>query len=148
MTAFSREDPNMKKEIAIIACTLPFAGCAQDQLEALADRASATGSLESSSAVIEHYYYIQKYEASAEQTLVAQRNGSELVHHAMHKLPKYVAVSTVRDARSKGKASVMIFDTTTQQVKSKSVYDIAHNPKDNDQIKSDQLTVPFEKSGA
>jgi hypothetical protein len=135
----------VKKFIAIIACTIFLAGCEADELEAIADRASATGSLESSSSLIEQYYYIQKYNASAQQTLVAQANGSEIVHRSKRKLPKYVAVSTVRDARSKGKASVMIFDTMTQQVVGTNVYDIPSNPKENDQIKSDQLTVPFER---
>jgi hypothetical protein len=138
-------DTNVKKIIAIVACTALFAGCEVDELEAIADRASATGSLESSSSLIERYYYIQKYKASAQQTLVAQENGSEIVHRSKRKLPKYVAVSTAPDARSKGKASVMIFNTTTEQVVGKNVYDLAGKPKENDQIKSDQLTVPFER---
>jgi hypothetical protein len=135
----------MTKIITIIACIIFLAGCEQDELEAIADRASATGSLESSSSLIEQYYYIQKYNASAQQTQVAQANGSEIVHRSGRKLPKYVAVSTERDARSKGKASVMIFDTKTEQLVGTNVYDLASKPKENDQIKSDQLTVPFER---
>jgi hypothetical protein len=135
----------MKKIIPIIACIISLAGCEQDELEAIADRASATGSLESSSSLIEQYYYIQKYNASAQQTQVAQANGSEIVHRSGRKLPKYVAVSTARDARSKGKASVMIFDTKTDQLVGTNVYDLAIKPKENDQIKSDQLTAPFER---
>lgn len=129
----------------IIACAVLLSGCEEDELESLADRASATGSLETSSSVIEQYYYIQKYEASAQQVSIAQENGSELVHRAKRKLPKYVAVSTAPDARSKGKASVMIFDTITQQVAGSNVYDLASQPKNNDEINSDQLTVPFER---
>jgi hypothetical protein len=135
----------VKKIIAIIAWTIFVAGCEEDELEAIADRASATGSLESSSSLIEQYYYIQKYNASAQQTLFAKANGSEIVHHSKRKLPKYVAVSTVRDARSKGKASVMIFDTATRQIVGTNVYDLASEPKEKDQIKSDQMTVPFER---
>jgi hypothetical protein len=37
----------VKKIIAFIACSILFAGCEQDELEVIADRASATGSLES-----------------------------------------------------------------------------------------------------
>jgi hypothetical protein len=106
----------VKNFIAIIACILLFAGCEENELEAVADRASATGTLAGSSSVMEQYYYIQKYDASMGQAQVARRNGSEVVHHSRRKLPKYVAVSTAPDARSKGKASVMIFDTTTQQI--------------------------------
>jgi Tfp pilus assembly protein PilE len=58
----------MTKIIAIIAGTICLAGCERDELEAIADRASVTGSLESSSSLIEQYYYIQKYNASAQQT--------------------------------------------------------------------------------
>ena len=135
----------MRKGITIIACTVLLAGCEEDELEAVADRASATGSLETSSSVIEQYYYIQKYEASAHQVSIAEKNGSELVRRARRKLPKYIAVSTAPDARSKGKASVMIYDTRSQETVGTAVYDLARNPKDNDQIKSDQLTVPFER---
>jgi hypothetical protein len=129
----------------IFACAILLSGCEEDELESLADRASATGSLETSSSVIEQYYYIQKYEATAHQVSIAQENGSELVHRSRRKLPKYVAVSTAPDARSKGKASVMIFDTVTEQVAGSNVFDLASQPKNNDEIKSDQLTVPFER---
>jgi hypothetical protein len=138
----------VKKITVIIACSLLLAGCEDpDELNALADRASATGSLEASSSVIEQYYSIQKYQASLQQTETAQRNGAAVVHHSKRKLPQYVAVSTAPDARSKGKSSVMIFDTTTEQVVGNSVYDLAQKPKDNDQIKSGQYNVPFERSG-
>jgi hypothetical protein len=71
----------VKNVIAIISCTLIVAGCEDpDELNALADRAAATGSLEGSFSAIERYYYIQKYEASMEQTETAQRNGAEVVH--------------------------------------------------------------------
>jgi len=129
----------------MIVSSVLLSGCEENELEALADRASATGSLETSSSVIEQYYTIQKYEASSQQVSVAQKNGSELLHRANRKLPKYVAVSTAPDSRSKGKASVMIFDTTTQQVAGMNVYDLASQPKNNDEIKSDQLSVPFER---
>jgi len=135
----------VKKIIAIIACTIILAGCEEDELEAIADRASATGSLAASSSLIEQYYYIQKYQASSQQTQVAMENGADIVRHAKRKLPKYVAVSTVQDTRSKGKAAVMIFDTTTSQVVGTNVYDISSKPKENDEIKSDRLTVPFER---
>jgi hypothetical protein len=39
----------------------------------------------------------------------------------------------------------MIFDTKTEQIVGTNVYDLASKPKENDQIKSDQLTVPFER---
>jgi hypothetical protein len=39
----------------------------------------------------------------------------------------------------------MIFDTTTEQIVGNDVYDLASKPKENDQIKSEKLTVPFER---
>ena len=39
----------------------------------------------------------------------------------------------------------MIYDTRSQETVGTAVYDLARNPKGNDQIKSDQLTVPFER---
>ena len=94
----------------------------------------------------ELWEYIQKYQASSRQTQAANENGAAVVKEykdSNRKLPKYVAVSTSRDNRSKGKTSVMIFDTATQQVVGASVYDLSTTPKDSDHLEIDELTVPY-----
>ena len=90
--------------------------------------------------------YIQKYQASSKQTQSANENGAAVVKEykaSNRKLPKYMAVPTSRDPRSKGKTSVMIFDTATQQVVGTSVYDLSTTPTNNDHLEIDELTVPY-----
>jgi hypothetical protein len=92
------------------------------------------------------FEYIQKYQASVRQAQAAGENGAAVVKEykeSNRKLPKYVAVSTSRDHRSKGNTSVMIFDTVTQQVVGTSVYDLSATPKNNEQLEIDELTVPY-----
>ena len=45
------------------------------------------------------------------------------------KLPRYIAVDTEPDARSKGKKAIMLWDTQTQEVVGNQVYDVERPPR-------------------
>jgi hypothetical protein len=47
---------------------------------------------------------------------------------ATKKLPRYIAVDTEPDARSKGKKSIMLWDTQVQEVVGNNVYDVETPP--------------------
>ena len=90
---------------------------------------------------------IAKYEASERQREVAEQR-ARLAHAKLlvasrkapaqgsvatkkkraKKVSRYLAVETARDSRSKGRTSVMIWDTQSQEIVGNNVYDIQSPP--------------------
>lgn len=79
---------------------------------------------------------IAKYQATAKQRQVAaacaERVYKQMSPQKRAKLQgrkvRYIAVDTVRDSRAKGKESIMLWDTQTQDVVGNEVYDVAEPP--------------------
>lgn len=84
------------------------------------------------------------YEASAEQKAVAE----ERAHAAQAKLkgkkkPRYIAVDTDRDNRAQGAASVMLWDTQTEEIVGNNVYDVEAPPKLGEVAMWDTLSAQY-----
>ena len=89
----------------------------------LTSRAHAEGSRRSLAA----------YEATEEQRTVATERARATVTHMKNdgqkEFPRYIAVDTEPDERNKGKASVMLWDTQTEEIIGNNVYDVEEPPK-------------------
>lgn len=68
---------------------------------------------------------------------------------AAHKLPRYIAVDTVRDERTSPRAqkSVMIFDTQAEQVVGNNVYDVQTAPKVGSTARFETYSAQYVGSG-
>ena len=86
-------------------------------------------------------YIIAKHQATERQRQVAQerariaaakmesqRQRTASGRGATKKKPRYIAVDTVKDEKSKGSKSVMIFDTQSQEIVGNNVYDVKSTP--------------------
>lgn len=62
---------------------------------------------------------------------------------ARKKLPRYIAVDTERDARSKGTKSIMIWDTQVQEVVGNEVYDVSAPPRPLDTARFDTYSAQY-----
>jgi hypothetical protein len=62
---------------------------------------------------------------------------------ARKKLPRYIAVDTERDTRSKGTKSIMIWDTQVQEVVGNEVYDISTPPRPLDTARFDTYSAQY-----
>lgn len=93
---------------------------------------------------------IAKYQATTRQRQVAEQRariavaklsapraataGGTSAKRAAHakapprKVPRYIAVDTVRDERSQGRKSVMIWDTKSEEIVGNNVYDVESTP--------------------
>ncbi len=97
---------------------------------------------------------IQHYQATKKQREVATARAQTFTRKVETKRkpkPKtrYVAVETPRVEKSKGQASVMIFDTETQQlVGNNQVYDIEKKPSKGEVAKFDTYTAQYVGTGA
>ena len=137
----------MKTSRSFLLAVVLLAGCAAppDKLERAALEASRDGSLanyydagrgtagiEAAGRVTARYYWVAKYAATPVQREVAAENGRAVVtkmakRHAKPK-PRYIAVTTQRDARAKTSTNVMIFDTQSESIIGSSVYDLNERP--------------------
>ena len=59
------------------------------------------------------------------------------------KVPRYIAVDTERDTRSKGTKSIMIWDTQVQEVVGNEVYDVATPPRPLDTARFDTYSAQY-----
>lgn len=66
---------------------------------------------------------------------------------ARKKLPRYIAVDTVPDARSKGTKSVMIWDTQAEAIVGNNVYDVATPPRMMETVKFETYSAEYVGSG-
>jgi len=62
--------------------------------------------------------------------------------------PRFIAVKTEREPQNKGQASVMIFDTQSNQVVGNNVYDLKAAPKVGQTSKFDTYTAEYVGSGS
>jgi hypothetical protein len=63
------------------------------------------------------------------------------------KVPRYIAVDTERDTRSKGAKSIMIWDTQVQQVVGNEVFDVQAPPRPLDTAKFDTYSAQYVGAG-
>ena len=63
------------------------------------------------------------------------------------KLPRYIAVDTVPDARSKGTKSVMIWDTQAEAIVGNNVYDVATPPRMLETVKFETYSAEYVGAG-
>jgi hypothetical protein len=66
---------------------------------------------------------------------------------ATKKLPRYIAVDTEPDARSKGKKSIMLWDTQVQEVVGNNVYDVETPPPALKSARFDTYSAEYVGSG-
>lgn len=66
---------------------------------------------------------------------------------ARKKLPRYIAVDTVPDARSKGTKSVMIWDTQAEAIVGNNVYDVATPPRMLETVKFETYSAEYVGAG-
>ena len=70
------------------------------------------------------------YEATAEQKAVVEKRArAAQVELKGKKKPRYIAVDTARDDRAQGAASVMLWDTQTEEIVGNNVYDVETPPQ-------------------
>jgi len=62
--------------------------------------------------------------------------------------PRFIAVKTERESQNKGQASVMIFDTQSNQVVGNNVYDLKAAPKVGQTTKFDTYTAEYVGAGS
>jgi gas vesicle protein len=98
-------------------------------------------------------YVIAKHEATERQRRIAEER-ARLAYQKMSadrkaqvKKHRYIAVATVREQNSTGAKSVMVFDTQTDQVVGKSVYDVKSTPKDGEVSKFDTYSAEYVGTG-
>ena len=114
-------------------------------------------------------YYIQRYGATAVQKKAAEESAQRYLMNrgaaaksrnaqsarrahgaANEKTPssRYVAVDVPRVATSKGSASVMVFDTQSQQIVGNSVYDLGSKPAIRQAVKFDTYSAEYVGNGS
>ncbi len=76
--------------------------------------------------------------------------GHNTVAGAPKKLPRYIAVDTVKDEHTSPKAqkSVMIFDTESQKVVGNDVYDLGKSPQVGSTAKIDTYSAEYVGTGS
>jgi len=85
----------------------------------------------------------------AEQTAAPQTAGTsaEKKRPAHKKVPRFIAVDTERDERSKGAKSIMIWDTQVQEVVGNEVFDVKTPPRPLDTAKFDTYSAQYVGAG-
>jgi gas vesicle protein len=99
-------------------------------------------------------YIIAKRRATERQRRIAEER-ARLAYERMSttrkarvKKTRYIAVKTERDTQAKGAATVMVYDTQTQQVVGGNVYDVKQTPKDGQISKFDTYSAEYVGTGA
>jgi hypothetical protein len=105
-------------------------------------------------------YVIAKHQATERQRRVAEERGrvaaanreSQRRKAAASKSPakkksRYIAVDTVKDDKSKGAKSVMIFDTQSQEIVGNDVYDVKSAPPKGSVAKFSTYSAEYVGSG-
>lgn len=105
-------------------------------------------------------YVIAKRQATERQRMVAEQraraaHARRLARErrepaAAKKRPRYIAVDTVKDAKSAPgtKKSVMIFDTQTEEIVGNNVYDVQSTPAPGGTAKFDTYTAEYVGGGS
>jgi hypothetical protein len=103
-------------------------------------------------------YIIQKHEASERQKEIAQERARRAYANMSTKRKaslktkkvRYIAVDTVKDEKTspEAKKSVMVWDTESQKVAGKDVYDVKSPPKVGATAKFDKYSAEYVGSGA
>lgn len=118
---------------------------------AAADRGGA--GLQTASGIVDHYYYVAKYQATREQRQAAAAAGKRATatlrrRASTGKVPRYVAVRTHSDARARTSTSVMIWDTQADEVVGNNVYDLNGTPPFGAQLKFETYAAEYVGVGA
>jgi hypothetical protein len=103
-------------------------------------------------------YIIQKHEASERQKQIAQERARRAYANMSSKRKaslkakkvRYIAVDTVKDEKTspEAKKSVMVWDTESEKVAGKDVYDVKSPPKVGATAKFDKYSAEYVGSGA
>ena len=99
-------------------------------------------------------YIVAKHEATERQRRYAEERARLAYENApapskaRYRKTRYIAVDTVREKDSSGAKSVMIYDTQTQQVVGKDVYDVKRTPKEGTVSKFDTYSAEYVGTGA
>ena len=153
--------------IGCIAMLALAGGCTQDALDETALRASEAGTragiaptgsptsaMEAGAKVTERYYWVAKYQATLEQRQVAEKTARRAAPAVVAKAkaqgrtaPRYLAVRTRSDTRSKTRTSVMVWDTQSESIVGNSVYDLNETPRAEAHVKFETYSAPFVGSG-
>ena len=100
-------------------------------------------------------FIIAKYQATEIQRKIA----GQRARHAYHQMPpeqkqalqtkriRYIAVATQKDHRFKGRQAVMIWDTQTEALVGKEVYDVAAPPPVGRSVKFDTYAAEYVGGG-
>jgi hypothetical protein len=87
----------------------------------------------------------------AEQAAAPQSTGEKKTGRtqpaAKKKVPRFIAVDTERDERSKGAKSIMIWDTHVQDVVGNDVFDVKTPPRPLDTAKFDTYSAQYVGAG-
>lgn len=105
-------------------------------------------------------YIISKQQATERQRKIAeqrariylarleqQRAAEAAAGRKASKKPRYIAVKTDRSAQSQGEATVMVFDTQTNQVVGNNVYDLKSTPQVGQTAKLDTYSAQYVGAG-
>lgn len=106
-------------------------------------------------------YIIAKRKASERQRLVAEQRARESAARMEAKRKRdvaagktkksksrYIAVDTVKDDKSTGAKSVMIFDTKSQEIVGNNIYDVKEAPAKGSVAKFDTYSAEYVGTGA
>jgi hypothetical protein len=99
-------------------------------------------------------YVIAKHKATERQRRYAEERARLAYENAppprqaRYRKSRYIAVDTVREQNSTGAKSVMIYDTSTQQVVGNNVYDVKQSPKEGTVSKFDTYSAEYVGTGA
>lgn len=101
-------------------------------------------------------YIVAKHQATERQRAIAEARAAQ-AYRAMppqrkasmkQKKVRYIAVDTERNEQSKGKKSVMVWDTQNQEVVGNSVYDVEKTPAVGSTAKFDAYNAEYVGTGA
>jgi len=87
------------------------------------------------------------YMARLEKQRAAEQSSSGSVAKKSSKSSRYIAVQTEKSPDSKGQATVMVFDTQTNQVVGNNVYDVKSTPKVGETSKFDTYSAQYVGTG-
>jgi hypothetical protein len=103
-------------------------------------------------------YIISKEQATERQRKIAEQRAriymaraekqqSAKVASTKTKKPRYIAVQTEKSEKAQGKASVMVFDTQTNEVVGNNVYDLKSTPQVGQTAKFDTYSAQYVGTG-
>ena len=151
-----------------LASILLLGGCASDGIDEAAMQASMVGTayaqgrhgrdtvgLDAGSRVVEHFYYVAKYQASLEQRRQAEATARPLAARLVAdarksghgSAPKYIAVRTRSDSRAKTRTSIVVWDTQSSEIVGNNVYDLNDTPPLGTVVKFETYSAQYVGTG-